>query len=375
MPTNLSRLKVSLTKHGAHKIAQLLTLVTPDQILTSVWGKFPGINIDGAQVRSILSVNDEDAPPQLWWDAKQCGDTTIRATTLLAIIFSHHRLIEVLGDSSQDYAAGTVLRSAIKDTKEFTNLKDDIRSLRFSTSDEVNEVRYNFQELFSNPNIPRIAAQLFELKLVKAGWDRRTTLLDECIAQKFHRALSLSENQFREWLSFGFRPDEYEITEDELRRTVADDNVYATFEFKSGHRPRKASANRNVPRMADKSVELAHNQLQSKLYKHLCERFGADNVGTEKNRIDIVVRDGAALTFFEIKVGMEIRSCIREALSQLLEYAYWPDGDRATRLIIVTPCAPTNAAKKYMRTLRERFNIPIYYQQTDTTTGELSELI
>jgi hypothetical protein len=54
---------------------------------------------------------------------------------------------------------------------------------------------------------------------------------------------------------------------------------------------------------------------------------------------------------------------IRESLSQLLEYSYWPRGKEASKLIIIGEASLDDEAKQYLMLLREKFSIPIYYEQ------------
>lgn len=56
--TDLNKLTVSLTKHRSHKIAALLDAFPPDEVIASTWGKVPGINIDAAQARKVLSATN-----------------------------------------------------------------------------------------------------------------------------------------------------------------------------------------------------------------------------------------------------------------------------------------------------------------------------
>ena len=76
-------------------------------------------------------------------------------------------------------------------------------------------------------------------------------------------------------------------------------------------------------------VNLRHNQLQCDLHRRLVKKHGADNVGTELptgigTSVDLVVRQPNGYWFYEIKTFLEPRACIREAIGQLLEYAFWP---------------------------------------------------
>ena len=115
------------------------------------------------------------------------------------------------------------------------------------------------------------------------------------------------------------------------------------------------------------SIDLRHNELQRSLHQSLVDLYGGDNVGTEietaGGRIDVVVMRGEEYWFYEIKTAMSARGCIGEALSQLLEYSFWPGAQIAERLIVVGEPALDEESKSYLARLRERFNLPLEYQQ------------
>ncbi len=71
--TDLSRLNVSLTKHGAHKIAELLKKYDKDVVLKHLWGSEPGIKIEAAQAKKTLSANSKGEVPEIWNKAKLRG--------------------------------------------------------------------------------------------------------------------------------------------------------------------------------------------------------------------------------------------------------------------------------------------------------------
>ena len=66
---------------------------------------------------------------------------------------------------------------------------------------------------------------------------------------------------------------------------------------------------------------------------------------------------------YEIKTTNSLVGCIREALSQLLEYAYYPNVNNASKLVIVSQNCIDQNSQQYIKRLRETFNIPIYYQR------------
>ncbi|GAB3789845.1 hypothetical protein GCM10028818_59150 [Spirosoma horti] len=129
-----------------------------------------------------------------------------------------------------------------------------------------------------------------------------------------------------------------------------------------------------------KTIQLAkqHNNLCQKLYKYLVSVYGSNNVGRENRTlyntsIDIVRRDGTKLYFYEIKTYPSLKQNIREAIGQLLEYSYWPMGQLAHELIIVTELPADQETLDYIYNLRVRLNLPISYQQFDLSNNKLQE--
>lgn len=113
------------------------------------------------------------------------------------------------------------------------------------------------------------------------------------------------------------------------------------------------------------NIRLRHNDIQLKLYDKLVEEHGIESVGTEiqctNGSIDLVVKNGDNLWFYEIKTASSAKACIRQALGQILEYAYWPECKRPEKLIIVGPNAATTLEQSYIETLRCEFRLPIEY--------------
>jgi hypothetical protein len=122
-------------------------------------------------------------------------------------------------------------------------------------------------------------------------------------------------------------------------------------------------------------VQLRHNALMRELHRLLSSKYGEENVGTERTtngvRVDIVLRRSREYWFYEIKTALSARACIREALAQLLEYAYWPGAEEASRLIIIGEPPLDPEASMYLERLRSRFVLPLEYQQLDLEHGAL----
>ncbi|MFC4739991.1 hypothetical protein ACFO3U_08290 [Flavobacterium ponti] len=127
-------------------------------------------------------------------------------------------------------------------------------------------------------------------------------------------------------------------------------------------------------------VTYVHKAICDGIKVKFVEQFGYENVSTENhagygnNRIDMVVKNNNEYVFYEIKAYNSSRASIREALGQLLEYSYWINKDNANKLVIVSQkLGDLDDSKIYIKHLREKFQLPIYFQTFDLTTKELSE--
>ena len=116
------------------------------------------------------------------------------------------------------------------------------------------------------------------------------------------------------------------------------------------------------------NIWLRHNDMQDALHEKLASKYGEDKVGTEIAggngvRIDLVLEEKEdSYSFYEIKTAHEPRICIREAIGQLLEYAYWKGcGQKINSLIIVGPNPIDDDARTYLSRINARFSLPIQY--------------
>ncbi len=141
----------------------------------------------------------------------------------------------------------------------------------------------------------------------------------------------------------------------------------APFAFRPGCSSKASSATvTKVQRQLD--ISLRHNELQGALYRKLVAIHGEQHVGTENRSgvgtsIDVVVRRDDGYWFYEIKTAHSPRACLREALGQLLEYAFWPGAQEATRLIVAGEGTLDKDAEEYLKRLKDRFALPIEYEQ------------
>jgi len=130
-----------------------------------------------------------------------------------------------------------------------------------------------------------------------------------------------------------------------------------------------------------KAVEIfyLHNTICEGLTRYLIFQHDEKMVRQEHpdslgGRIDIVVNAKDGFIFYEVKTYNSLKTSIREAIGQLMEYSLWPSSKRAKELIIVTqPRGDIEEAKTYIKYLRDTYELPIYYQSYDLKNRALSE--
>ena len=190
-----------------------------------------------------------------------------------------------------------------------------------------------------------------------------------------------------------FRPRDMKILEEPMNFKSGDDAVKsdyynlknkngvptgvgkADFIFTPGGVRKKGKATVTY-REQVKEIDLVHNQIQEVVYGLLAKAHGKGSVSCELStghgtKIDIAVKVADSHIFYELKTANTAKECIREALSQLLEYAYYPSNERASKLVVVAPVSLSQDSKSYLDKLRKLFNIPIFYQHFDIERNRL----
>ncbi|MGD9930280.1 MAG: hypothetical protein AB7U05_09685 [Mangrovibacterium sp.] len=135
------------------------------------------------------------------------------------------------------------------------------------------------------------------------------------------------------------------------------------FDNRTKHLPQKSNYNTIEKEI---NIDVRHSYLQEKLYEELIKTFGEDAVGMENringNRIDVVVKtEEDSYIFYEVKTGSSAKSCIRQAIGQLFEYAFWNNSNFKVDVIIAGEFEMDKTTSDYMKFLKSNFSIPISY--------------
>lgn len=106
-----------------------------------------------------------------------------------------------------------------------------------------------------------------------------------------------------------------------------------------------------------------HRRMQAKLLSQLTAKHGADSVRIEVDGVDVVVETANEILLYEIKSDLHPRTVIRQALGQILEYAYHPQRSYRlpVRLIIVGRCKLEADEQTYLEHLKAAFGLPLDY--------------
>lgn len=140
----------------------------------------------------------------------------------------------------------------------------------------------------------------------------------------------------------------------------------------------KARATQSTYQRTEKTVDrsLRHNTLQPALFDYLKGIHGKENTSGEQRTadgtlIDVAVRVNTGYVYYELKTYSSAQACIREAIGQLLEYAYWPGSENVIRLIVVGEAPLDKDARAYLERLQADFSLPVEYRQFDKKSRRL----
>jgi len=95
------------------------------------------------------------------------------------------------------------------------------------------------------------------------------------------------------------------------------------------------------------------------------------SINTKKGQ-HISGQDRMPWHYFELKTD-NAKQSIRKALGQILEYAFFPNANKAEKLIIVSDEKPSEDVIKYLNHIRNLFDLPIVYKYFNLEENELSD--
>lgn len=141
--------------------------------------------------------------------------------------------------------------------------------------------------------------------------------------------------------------------------------AHSPFEFKVGVTTSDSDTSVRKPQdeisvvLRSKKIK---RRLQEELGKNIQLKLGDEIRSGNGGRIDFVVSfPSGVFDFYEIKPAVLARHAIREALPQLLEYAYRKGGKEARRLLIASQAPLDRDSDDFLSALRSK-GLPVYYK-------------
>lgn len=138
--------------------------------------------------------------------------------------------------------------------------------------------------------------------------------------------------------------------------------------FTPGHRKRPhATSGHSSPETY--TITLRHNLLVDTLHTELVDEHNEDAVGTEQpsglgGYVDAVVQHSERrFWIYEVKVAETASDAIRQALGQLLEYAFREGAWNPQKMFVVGEPALDEGSRRFLSRLRKEFALPIEYRQ------------
>ncbi len=231
MAKGLDALKVSLTKNGYFKVAEVIKKHPRNEILDNIEGIYEGINIEAAQIKGMLSYNETMQEfPDVWDEVRSFGDKAVEALVFISIIYSHKTLIEVLSKSKLSEMRGCLKRDDLAE-KAYTNLVHSMHKQGMCPLNQgAHETYYDVSPLFLL-EIGPLVKKIIGYKLQKTGWQNPAQddyfsrdFYEQCKYYGFHDVLGISMEQFTQWLEGGEvkkeEPPKLEIVDQETETSA-----------------------------------------------------------------------------------------------------------------------------------------------------------
>jgi hypothetical protein len=107
--------------------------------------------------------------------------------------------------------------------------------------------------------------------------------------------------------------------------------------------------------------------MQQKLFSELKRKFGSCRVVMEEDFVDVKVTTKGHVLLYEIKTDLNPKAVIRQALGQILEYAYYPPcrHQLPVRMVLVGRTRLSASDREYLGALKARSGLEVEYHVVD----------
>lgn len=194
---DFTRQRTSWTKYD---IVRVMEVVESLQIIDDFKNKRAGI--DEPILRSFLGINSLNDPTPDYWVEIQNFPNEKKLFALFATIFTHG---DVVNEFAKKYSIGNMKGVfKIEPGKQYTNIRSALIESGAAKPSfrKQNEVPYDFTPIFQNPLVGKLFKKVLQERFSRFG---KEIIVDEefyriSFENNFHEAISLTKEQYRDWL-------------------------------------------------------------------------------------------------------------------------------------------------------------------------------
>jgi len=203
------RMKVSLTKHGFLKVADVLKDHPTYELTEYISGHYPGINLDQSQIKNILSFSEQVCEfPAFWDEARALNVHQLRKLVFVSYIFSHERLIDIFTQSTKDDGKGELFRSDLPNEKAYTNIVGSMSKIGLcAQSRGTSSVKYDMASL-CDEELGGFVESILQIKLVEfenidleLEDNGSINTVKTCEKYGYRKIFGLEEGEFKLWIN------------------------------------------------------------------------------------------------------------------------------------------------------------------------------
>lgn len=213
---DFSRLKTSWTKYDIVRVMEVIYSV---ETIKKFKNKEAGI--DEPILRSFLGIKSIQDPIPDYWIQIQSFPKEKKLFALFATIFTHW---EVVNAFAEYYCTGDMKGMfEMEGGKQFTNIRSAL--VESGAAEPIyrrtQKVPFDFTPIFKNSEVGMLFKNVLVERVSRVTRSELTdsVFYDICLSYNFHKALSVSEAQFRSWLE-GSSEFENEVIENNTARII-----------------------------------------------------------------------------------------------------------------------------------------------------------
>ncbi|MGZ5485964.1 MAG: AAA family ATPase, partial [Nitrososphaeraceae archaeon] len=195
---DFSKLRTSWTKYDA---VQVMEVIYSIDILNKFKNK--EANIDEPILRSFLGIKSlKDDLPEYWFKIQNYPDEKKKLFALFSALFMHGEIINAFADK---YSKGDMKGVFIVESgKQYTNIRSALieSGAAQPIHRRTDNVPYDFSTIFQNTDIGKLFKQVLVERISRLTKIELTdsNFYEVCFSNNFHKAISLTEDQFKLWL-------------------------------------------------------------------------------------------------------------------------------------------------------------------------------